>query len=178
MSPTERVTERVSKRVTKRVTNRVTERAVLRRVQLTLALLVLLLIVVGRSEQFFPITGWPLYESIRLARPDASVNAVYLRVSLADGTVREIPAQKLVEYSRADMVPFTVDAATRREDSPARKAARRHLAHLLALKLGTSAFDSIAVSQRVWTVSLAVVPPVSRERPLMSVPVAHFAVPR
>ncbi len=156
----------------------VSSRSTLRVVQLVLGLLVAGLLFVGRSEHYFPITGWPLYESIRIARPDASVNATYLRVSLRDGGQRELPAQTLVEYSRAGLIQGTIDAATARQDSPARTAARQHLALLISLKLGTPTFDSIRVFQRVWTVDLERVPPVNIARPEMSVPVDQFAVPR
>ncbi len=153
-------------------------RTTLRVAQLVLGLIVAGLLFVGRSEHYFPLTGWPLYESIRIARPDASVNATYLRVALGDGGVRELLAQKLVEYSRAGMIQGTIDAATARNDSPARSAARKHLALLISLKLGTSDFDSISVFQRVWTVDLARVPPVNIARPVMSLPVDRFAVPK
>ncbi len=149
----------------------------LRVVQLALGAVVLSLLLVGRSERFFPITGWPLYESIIIPRPDASVNVVYLRVSMHDGTARELPADRLVEHSRGGMIKFTIDGATQREDSPSRTAARKHLALLIALKLGTTAFDSVRVSQRVWAVDLERVPPVNVSRPVTTVPVADFAVP-
>jgi len=153
-------------------------RFTLRAVQLVLGLLVVALLLVGRSEHYFPITGWPLYESIVIPRPDASVNATYLRVTLRDGGAREVAAEKLVEYSRAGIVQNTINAATVRDDSPARTAARKHLALLLSMKLGSSTFDSIRVTQRVWNVDLARVPPVQIDRPVVTVPVDHFAVPR
>lgn len=52
------------------------------------------------------------------------------------------------------------------------------LALMISLKLGTSEFDSISVFQRVWLLDLERVPPVNIARPVMSVPVDRFAVPR
>ena len=47
------------------------------------------------------------------------------------------------------MIQGSIDAATARNDSPARSAARKHMALMISLKLGTPEFDSISVFQRV-----------------------------
>jgi len=150
----------------------------LRAVQLLLLLLTGVWLWLGGSERYWPIVGWPMYDALTAARPDESVARVYVRVWMGDGSRRTLRQADLVEYSRAPLAGASVNAAMDQHNPRRRAAGQAHLASLVMRALGTAAIDSIALSQTVWAVRLGQVPPVDLARPLSSVPIAAFAVPR
>jgi hypothetical protein len=124
-----------------------------------LAAIVLGLVVVGRRNDFWPLTNWGMYSRKPIKYPAPTATAVRVRLVDSTGQSRLVAAHEIWGIERSPIALRSFVGAFNAETHDGRVAHRMYLVHLLDTAFPRARVQQVQGVRMTWSVEPAAVPP-------------------